>query len=75
MAMLGKTCILMAFAASYTYTLELFPTGIRNNAMGSASMLARVSGMAAPYMGRPLVGNQNNEIVFITPMYKISIIY
>lgn len=61
MSMLGKASVTAAFTTSYVYTLELFPTGVRNNAMGSASMFARVSGMAAPYMGRPLVGVNDSE--------------
>lgn len=64
LSMLGKASVTGAFSASYVYTLELFPTGVRNNAMGSASMLARVSGMAAPYMGRPMVGSLFYFITF-----------
>ena len=56
MAVLGKGAITISMACAYVYTSELYPTAVRNAAVGSASMFARLSAMAAPYVGGPLVG-------------------
>jgi len=53
--MLGKLCISITFAVIYVHASELFPTDVRNVGVGSASMCARVSSMAAAYVGGPLV--------------------
>ena len=55
MSVIGKAFITMGFASIYVYTVELFPTEVRSAGMGSGSMCARISGMAAPYIGAPLV--------------------
>merc|ERR1712025_751505 len=49
-AMLGKFLISMTFAIAYLYTAELFPTSVRNVAVGAASTFARVGSMSAPYI-------------------------
>ncbi|ELU08084.1 hypothetical protein CAPTEDRAFT_81559, partial [Capitella teleta] len=54
-SVVGKAGISGAFGAVYVYTGELNPTNIRNIAFGTASMFARISGMAAPFIGGPLV--------------------
>jgi len=54
-AMLGKLFISITFAAVYVHASELFPTEVRNVGVGSASMCARISSMAAAYVGGPLV--------------------
>ncbi|ELT90484.1 hypothetical protein CAPTEDRAFT_108871, partial [Capitella teleta] len=53
-SVVGKAGISGAFGAVYVYTGELNPTNIRNIAFGTASMFARISGMAAPFIGGPL---------------------
>ena len=53
--MIGKMGISASFIAIYIYTAELFPTPIRHLAVGSSSMMSRVSGLIAPFMGEPLV--------------------
>ncbi|KAK3752717.1 hypothetical protein QZH41_018692 [Actinostola sp. cb2023] len=50
MAMFGKFCDTAAFSTIYLYTAELYPTVIRNTAMGTASMCARAGGIVAPYI-------------------------
>lgn len=55
LAIIGKGAIMAAFAGIYVYSVEIFPTPIRNVGIGSASMAARVAGMAAPFVGGPLV--------------------
>jgi len=49
-AMLGKFLISMTFAIAYLYTAELFPTKVRNVAVGTASTFARIGSMSAPYI-------------------------
>jgi OCT family organic cation transporter-like MFS transporter 4/5 len=49
-AMLGKFLISMTFAIAYLYTAELFPTKVRNLAVGTASTFARIGSMSAPYI-------------------------
>jgi len=56
-AMLGKLFISITFAVVYVHASELIPTEVRNVGVGSASMCARVSSMAAAYVGGPLVSN------------------
>merc|ERR550539_1872390 len=55
-AMIGKFLISMTFAIAYLYTAELFPTSVRNVAVGAASTFARVGSMTAPYIV-DLLGN------------------
>ena len=49
-AMIGKFLISMTFAIAYLYTAELFPTKVRNVAVGAASTFARIGSMSAPYI-------------------------
>jgi hypothetical protein len=49
--MLGKFFIAGSFAIIYNYTAELFPTVIRNTALGVGSMCARLSGALTPLIG------------------------
>ena len=53
--MVAKAFVSVGFNGIYVYTSELFPTEVRHVGLGTASMCARVSGMAAPYIGGPLV--------------------
>lgn len=47
-AMFGKFFIASSFAIIYNYSAELFPTVVRNSAMGLGSMCARASGVSVP---------------------------
>ncbi|XP_055286409.1 solute carrier family 22 member 4 isoform X2 [Moschus berezovskii] len=49
LAMLGKFGITSAFAMLYVFTAELYPTLVRNMAVGVASMASRVGSIIAPY--------------------------
>ena len=49
-AMIGKFLISMTFAIAYLYTAELFPTKVRNVAVGTASTFARIGSISAPYI-------------------------
>jgi len=46
----GKFCASSAFNITYMYTAELFPTNIRNSAIGICSTIARLGGIAAPWV-------------------------
>ncbi|KAK5645913.1 hypothetical protein RI129_004377 [Pyrocoelia pectoralis] len=46
--MIGKFMIGSSFAIVYNYSAELFPTVIRNTALGLGAMSARLSGTATP---------------------------
>lgn len=46
--MIGKLTIAGSFAVIYNYSAELFPTVVRNSAMGLGSMCARLSGALTP---------------------------
>lgn len=49
-AIFGQIGAYMAFVQIYLYTSEVFPTIVRNSAMGFASMCARIGGFAAPFV-------------------------
>lgn len=46
--MIGKFMIAGSFAIIYNYTAELFPTPVRNTALGVGSMCARLAGALTP---------------------------
>ncbi|CAL1544737.1 unnamed protein product, partial [Lymnaea stagnalis] len=50
LAMLGKFGAAGAFGTIYMYSSEIFPTVIRNSALGASSSWARVGAMLAPYV-------------------------
>lgn len=45
---IGKLFIAGSFAVIYNYSAELFPTPVRNSAMGLGSMCARLAGAFTP---------------------------
>uniref|UniRef100_A0A3B3YA99 Major facilitator superfamily (MFS) profile domain-containing protein n=1 Tax=Poecilia mexicana TaxID=48701 RepID=A0A3B3YA99_9TELE len=48
--MLGKFGVTAAFCVVYSVTTELFPTVIRNTAMGCCSMAARIATIISPFI-------------------------
>lgn len=46
--LVSKFCIAGAFAIIYNYTVERFPTVVRNTAIGLGSMFARLAGGVTP---------------------------
>ena len=63
MAMIGKAMVTVGFSSIYLFSMEIFPTEVRNAGLGSSSTCARISGMAAPFVGGPMVGKHSFEIV------------
>ncbi|XP_019065405.1 solute carrier family 22 member 4 isoform X2 [Fukomys damarensis] len=49
LVMLGKFGVTAAFSMLYVFTAELYPTLVRNMAVGIASMASRVGSIIAPY--------------------------
>lgn len=50
LACIGNLGMFVAFIVVYLYASELFPTVVRNVAMGICSMLARIGSMVAPFV-------------------------
>lgn len=50
LSVLGKIGASTAFATIYLFSAELFPTVVRNSAMGVSSLSARIGGMISPYI-------------------------
>ncbi|XP_078362537.1 organic cation transporter protein-like [Oculina patagonica] len=48
--MFAKLCVIGSFSIIYLYTAELYPTVIRNNAVGACSTVARIGGIITPYI-------------------------
>lgn len=68
LALVGKLGAAAAFAIVYVYSSELFPTVVRNGALGAASMFARAGGMISPY-----ISDMVNKITTIS--MNISILH
>ncbi|XP_047199554.1 solute carrier family 22 member 5-like [Hippoglossus stenolepis] len=47
--MMGKFAVSTAFAIVYAYTAEVYPTVLRNTAIGACSMASRLGSIMAPY--------------------------
>lgn len=69
LAMMGRFGISSAYSIVTLYTAELFPTEIRNSALGTCSTLAHVGSMSAPYVVDILVSLLRNSSI----MYSMSI--
>jgi len=54
----------MAFNCTFMYTAQLYPTTIRNSAVGTCSTIARLGGLMAPWVGKYLT----NPVAFSDPI-------
>ena len=70
--MIGKFLISMTFAIAYLYTAELFPTPVRNVAVGAASTFARIGSMSAPYIVDLLVSILSFGYIFKASVHYLS---
>lgn len=57
--MLGRFGITATYSIVTLYTAELFPTEIRNSALGTCSTWAHVGSISAPYVVDVLVGERS----------------
>merc|ERR1719187_3128933 len=55
-ALAGKLFAAGNFSVVYMYTAEIYPTVIRNTAIGACSMMGRIGNLAAPYIALYLKG-------------------
>ena len=51
----GRSFVVMAYSVIYIHGSEIFPTEVRNVALGIAQMFSAFGAVAAPYIGEPLV--------------------
>ncbi|XP_067103419.1 organic cation/carnitine transporter 2-like [Osmerus mordax] len=63
LVMVGKTGVTGAFGFLYLYMMELFPTVVRNMALGATSMASRVGSTVSPYIA--FMGTYNKFLPFI----------
>ncbi|CAB3404970.1 unnamed protein product [Caenorhabditis bovis] len=60
---LGKFAISFSFMSLFVYTSEMFPSSIRNGAVGMCSVFAKIGGILIPYM--KLMGLISEDILLI----------
>ena len=63
LAIFAKSISTASYTIVFIWASELFPTEVRNSAMGSVMMLACVANIVAPYIGEPLVSVDNMLLV------------
>jgi len=66
LALSAKLGAAMAFNVTFMFTAQLYPTSIRNSAVGMCSTVARLGGLMAPWIGRYLT----NPVVFEEPLWE-----
>ncbi|ETN69509.1 transporter, major facilitator family protein [Necator americanus] len=71
--MISRGAITGTYAAIYTYTPELFPTVIRNTAMGVCSMIARIGAISATYLSLWIAETPNGKVYMIIPFACMAI--
>uniref|UniRef100_A0A914X8G0 Major facilitator superfamily (MFS) profile domain-containing protein n=1 Tax=Plectus sambesii TaxID=2011161 RepID=A0A914X8G0_9BILA len=69
--LITKGAITGVYATIYTFTPELFPTVIRNSAMGVCSMVARVGAVAASYFAMWL--GKINPLLVVLPFGSLAL--
>ncbi|PAV92004.1 hypothetical protein WR25_22122 isoform B [Diploscapter pachys] len=71
--LITKGSITATYAAIYTYSPELFPTAIRNTAMGCCSTIARVGAVTASYVAMWVV-ERFGKVFMIVPFGVMSVL-
>ena len=54
LALFGKLCITVTFNAYFSWTMELYGTDLRANAMGIGNVAVRLGGASAPWIVKVL---------------------
>ncbi len=62
MLFFGRALITGAFAVTYVYTPEVYPTSIRSSATGIANCFSRAGGMIAPFVGSGLLAHGQKSL-------------
>lgn len=70
--MITKGAITATYASIYTYCPELFPTVIRNSAMGCCSTIARVGAIAASFIAMWIV-ERYGKVFMIIPFGVLAV--
>ena len=65
LSLVGKFGITVGFAVVYVYAVELFPTVMRNSALGLCSFTGRIGGILAPYIGDLVSGEMMTVMTLI----------
>ncbi|CAB3402713.1 unnamed protein product [Caenorhabditis bovis] len=68
-----KGAITGVYAALYTYSPELFPTVIRNTAMGYCSTIARIGAITASYVSM-WIAEQFGKVFMIIPFGTLAVV-
>jgi len=71
--LLTKAAITGVYATIYTFTPELFPTVIRNQAMGVCSMVARVGAITASFIAMWLV-ERYGKLLMVIPFGTLGVL-
>ncbi|GAB1599452.1 cation transportertransporter-like-like [Argonauta hians] len=72
-SIISRLFITAAFGIIYLFTLELYPTCIRNGALGAMSTWARLGGSLAPYTVN-LTSGMSNKLGMIIPMIIMGVL-
>ncbi|XP_060911087.1 organic cation/carnitine transporter 2-like [Labrus mixtus] len=70
--MLGKFGITCGSSLIYSYTAELYPTGLRNTATGTCTTLARVGSCIAPFLLQLSYLNKYLPYIILGTLYVVS---
>ena len=65
-AMVGKLTISMAFQVLYLYTIEILPTEVRFQGLGSLMFISRIGAIISPFI-------TDNLVTKFTGLFKLKV--